>query len=254
MKFNLGTANDYYSQRNNKYVKTIKGKKGTTTANANTMCNFTVLCEGFDLAGWRLPSGDYSQAEDNLMDFTIKNALKKDSWFAKKMPALWKAWCVDGAEYNSTTGKWEEPYWPNEIHDVMAYYSNEWLGCSNADKFNDSCLIKDIVNQIYNNRIPVPISVKFGNLNHIILLTGFENNLSETQFESSLETGFPNIVNFIYDDPYGAFNWQANKYLSDRGSGNDQILPYNLFIECAKPFGNKKTKWAHIINKPAALV
>ena len=29
MKFNLGTVNDYYSQRNNKYVKTIKGKKGT---------------------------------------------------------------------------------------------------------------------------------------------------------------------------------------------------------------------------------
>lgn len=255
MRFNLGKPEDYYSQRNNEYSKTIKGKKGITTANSSVMCNFTVLCEALDLSNWRIPrNGKYRQAEDNLMDFTINSCLKSNSWFAKKMPVMWKAWCVDGAEFNSHSNKWEEPYWPNEIHEVIEHYVNEWLGCYNADKFTTNCLIKDIVNQIYTNKIPVPISVKFGSLNHIILLTGFENNINENDFEESLNKGYPIIASFIYDDPYGPFDWNENKYLPNRGSGNDQILSYDKFIVCAKPLGDKNSKWAHIITKPASLV
>ena len=101
MKKNNGLPQDYYSQRNNEYKKTINGKYGRTSAGATTMCNFTALCEGFDIAGWVFPLSDtdkYTQAEDRLMDFTIKEAEKPDSWFAQKMPALWRDWIINGSQ------------------------------------------------------------------------------------------------------------------------------------------------------------
>ena len=142
MKKNNGLPQDYYSQRNNKYKKTINGKYGITSAGAATMCNLTALCEGFDIAGWAFPSSDtdeYTQAEDRLMDFLVKKAEKPDSWFAQKMPALWRDWIVNGATFNNRTNKWEEPYWPNEIHAVMSHNVNEWFGCSHADTFVENC-------------------------------------------------------------------------------------------------------------------
>lgn len=255
MKINNGLPQDYYSQRNNEYKKTINGKFGTTSAGATTMCNFTTICEGFDIAGWAFPTGPYRQAEDNLMDFTVKAAEKPDSWFAQKMPAYWTDWIVNGATLNNRTGKWEEPYWPNEIHAVIAHYTNEWFGCSHADTFVENCSIHKIVNQLYDG-IPVPISVKFGALNHIILLTGFENELTELDTKVALtHTMEPlKIKNFIYDDPYGAFDWNTKTYPVNRGTGNDQILTYDQFLACAKPFDNLSGKFAHIIEKPAAVV
>ena len=258
MKKNNGLPQDYYSQRNNEYKKTINGKYGRTSAGATTMCNLTALCEGFDIAGWVFPLSDtdkYTQAEDRLMDFTIKEAEKPDSWFAQKMPALWRDWIINGATFNNSTNDWEEPYWPNEIHVVMAHYVNEWFGCSRADTFVENCSIHKIVYQLYNG-IPVPISVKFGALNHIILLTGFENDLTEPDTRVALtDISKPlKIKNFIYDDPYGAFDWKTKTYPVNRGTGNDQILTYDQFLACAKPFDKKGAKYAHIIAKPAATV
>ena len=222
------------------------------------MCNYTTLCEGFDIAGWMFPSSDtdeYTQAEDRLMDFTVKEAEKPDSWFAQKMPALWRDWIINGATFNNRTNKWEEPYWPNEIHAVMAHYINEWFGCSHADTFVENCSIHKIVGQLYDG-IPVPISVKFGSLNHIILLTGFENDLTELDTKVALADMLKplKIKNFIYDDPYGAFDWKTKTYPVNRGTGNDQILTYDQFLACAKPFDQKGAKYAHIIAKPAATV
>ena len=255
MRKNNGSPEDYYSQRNNEYKKVIEGKYGVTKASASTMCNFTVLCEAFDIAGWTFPSGGkYRQAEDNLMDFTVQKAESPDSWFAKKMPALWKDWIINGASFNNKTSKWEEPYWPNEIHAVMEHYVNEWFGCSHADTFYEACPIRTIVRQLCSG-VPVPISVKFGALNHIILLTGFENKLSEVETLKSISGCGPiEIDNFIYDDPFGAFDWNTKTYPANRGTGNDQILTYSQFLDCAKPFDNKTEKYAHIIALPAATV
>ena len=45
MKFILGKPENYCSQRNNKYSKTMKGNLGTSKMEASCMCNVTVLSD-----------------------------------------------------------------------------------------------------------------------------------------------------------------------------------------------------------------
>lgn len=245
MKFNLGTPANKYDQRNNKYKKTITGSLGESKMEASCMCNVTTLAEAFEIGEWRFPDGQYTQPEDNLCDHIVEKNLKEGSYYATHFPAMWKEW-VNGKK---------DAYWPNEVHAVLADGVNSWMGCSKADKFVENCPINDILKQLYENRMPVPISVKFGKLNHIVLLTGFETDLTEADFISKLTSGSPiKITNFIYDDPYGTFDWKTLKYPTTRGNGDDQYLPYDKFIECVKPLGSKTVKYAHILSRPAATV
>lgn len=241
MRFNLGRDEDYYSQRNNQYKKTI----GASKMEASCMCNVTVLCEGFDVGGWYLPSGEYKQPEDNLCDYVVKESEKEDSYYAKHFPAMWKDW-VHGKK---------DAYWPNEVHEVLAHEVNKWFGCSNADKFRTNVTMEEIVKQLFINRMPIPISVKFGKLNHIVLLTGFETSIGDDfTFLRALDEGTGlGIQKFIYDDPYGAFDWKTLTYPTNRGSGNNQELSVKQFKDNVKPLGALE-KWAHILQKPAAIV
>ena len=72
-------------------------------------------------------------------------------------------------------------------------------------------------------------------------MTGFENDLTELDTKVALADMLKplKIKNFIYDDPYGAFDWKTKTYPVNRGTGNDQILTYDQFLACAKPLTRK---------------
>ncbi|MCF0125565.1 MAG: hypothetical protein HUJ68_07405 [Clostridia bacterium] len=245
MKFNLGKPENYCSQRNNEYKKTIKGDYGTTKMEASCMCNVTVMSEALEIGNWIQPKGNYKQNEDNLCDFMITESLKPTSYYATHFPAMWKEW-IEGSP---------DAYWPNEVHKVLEHETNEWLGCSHADTFIEGCAIVDIIKQLWYTRMPIPISVKFGNLNHIVLLTGFETSLSEKEVADLIANRKTvKIDKWIYDDPYGAFNWTSKTYPATRGTGDDQIMTNAQFIANVKPLGATNAKYAHILHRPAAVV
>jgi hypothetical protein len=245
MKFILGKPENYCSQRNNKYKKTMAGNMGTSKMEASCMCNVTVLSEALEIGGWVQPKGLYAQNEDNLCDSIVTASEKTDSYYATHFPAMWKEWYE---------GK-KDAYWPNEVHKVLEYETNAWLGCTHADTFIENCSIRDILKQLWYVRMPIPISVKFGSLNHIVLLEGFETILSERELADAISgKGIVSIDKWYYDDPYGAFDWKTKSYLPNRGSGDDQVLTNDQFIDNVKPLGNKNVKYAHILHKPAAVV
>lgn len=245
MKFILGKPENYCSQRNNKYKKTMSGNMGTSKMEASYMCNVTVLSEALEIGDWVQPKGRYDQNEDNLCEHIVNESEKPDSYYATHFPVMWKEW-IEGKK---------DAYWPNEVHKVLANEVNTWLGCSHADTFIENCAISDLVKQLWYVRMPIPISVKFGNLNHIVLLEGFETSMNEADLAKAVNNKTAiKIDKWYYDDPYGAFDWNSKTYPTNRVSGNDQVLTNAQFNENVKPLGNTRVKYAHILHRPAAVV
>lgn len=248
--FNVSDNKANYSQRNNQYKwfnsaydnQLVFGK-----VTAATMCNVTSLCMALDYAGYKVPTeGDdkYPQPEDRLAKF-IMESKDVDRFYKEKMPAMY-------ADYKA--GK-KGCYTPNEIHAVLAYAVNQWLGTS-ADTFRTDISISEMKDIIINKTLPIVISGCFAGLNHIINLVGFAfaatpeaikdcNNADYIPFVCGT---YP-VVNVIYDDPYGKTG-EYDKNLS----GNDVYVPYDKFISDVKPLGNAAMKWGHVLKTPAAII
>lgn len=253
-RLNVSDGYDSYTQLNNLYVKTITGEHGATTMQGKCMCNVTTMVMSLLYSGWKLPSSDmWKQPEDDLCDFIISRCIKPDSWFAIHYPAYYKDWYINGASWNAKTQKWEEPIWPNELHDVLAHYTCEWIGCTNAVKFTDQLAVRDFFKQIYYNRCAIPTSVAWGKIvGHVVSMVGVdaENEPALVDWMNGAEN-CP-IVNVIYDDPYNKFVKEDQRYDHTK-SGNDNIISMEDFYHCVKPLDKKLIKYAHVIAKPAAL-
>jgi len=244
---NVSDNKENYSQRNNQYIHT--NKKGVKDVYSLTMCNMTSICMALDYNGWKFPKlGKWTQPEDALGDFIMKSS-DVDKRYKEKMPALYK-------EYKSekmTNGK-VDYYTPNEIHDLIAFGTNKWLGCSNAITFKEDADIWDIIKELINGRACV-ISGKFNGLNHIVTLVGCSWNFKEIP-KMSMNKLISTIISekrmpneFIIDDPYGDFHkgYQV-------ASGNDITLTTEEFYSCVKPLGNTQVKMCHFVSSGAAVV
>lgn len=240
MKFILGKPENYCSQRNNNFRYKVKDCK----IDASCMCNVTAMSEALEIGEWIMPSGEYSQNEDNLADFIVYDKAVNE-FYKTHFPAMYKQW--ENHE--------KDCYTPIEVHKVLEFGVNAWLGCSHADTFIESCAINDLIKQLWYVRMPIPISVKFGNLNHIVLLEGFETSMTESELAKAINNKTAiKIDKWYYDDPYGAFDWKSKTYPANRGPGDDQVLTNAQFNESVKPLGNARVKYAHILHKPAAVV
>lgn len=233
MSFSLimGNKSNYFSQRDNElcYVN------GDYKVDWSCMCNVTALCESLKIAGYSFPQGDYKQPEDNLANF-ILHSEKIDNLYLTRYPSLYKQWKVG----NRTS------YSPLEIHDLLSIGVNYWFN-KTVDIFYTNMNINLILNQVINNRIPVPTSVKFGSLNHIISITGASwDNLDEE--EAKVCNVKPDCI--FYDDPYGKWDFKLNRYTEkDILSGYCNRMSYSQFISSIKPLDSNSVKWAHIICK-----
>lgn len=238
--FNVSDNKANYSQRNNEYKWYGNGDAKVT---ASTMCNLTSMCMAADYMGYNFPDGKYDQPEDNAADFTMKSP-EVDAYYKAKMPAMY-------ADYKA--GK-EGCYTPNEIHAVLSYAMNLWMGCQ-MTQFIDNMPIKDMLTKLTYDNEPMVISGKFDKLSHIVVLVGaiYKNNLGTVN--PTLEQAYESIkinkpLYMIYDDPWGC----TYNYADTTKKGNDVIIPYKKFISDIKPFNNETIKWAHTFNKPAATI
>jgi hypothetical protein len=177
-----------------------------------------------DYCKYTFPKGEYKQPEDNLAHYMIYNP-EIDAYYKQISPYYddWK------------NGK-KNSYSPLEIHAVLSYATNKWMG-KQVTSFSQNVPIDSIFEEITEKERPVIISGNFSGLNHIVVLVGVIYNKKNTVQETLKQ--MPESV--IYDDPFGK-TYEYNKGLS----GNDCIVPFNKFLDDVKPLKETRYKWAHV--------
>lgn len=204
--FNLSLGKPHLSQRNNAITP-------------NWTCNTTAMCMGLKYSGYSFPSGQYEQPEDNLTYFCQHDQRVLD-YYQTNYPNEYAGWVKD-----PNTG-----YTPNEVHAVLSYATNLWIGktCTYWNGETDlSAICEDL-----RNGLPVVLSALFGTLNHIVCAVGIKYLYNDREYI--------NPQRLIYDDPWGlTYNYQEWPYASD-----DNEIVWSKVLADIKPVGNTK-KWSH---------
>jgi hypothetical protein len=223
-----------HEQRDNKFVW-VSPKNSALKTNALTMCNGTSLCmqykynytdaNGCWKQGYGFPTGRFEQPEDNFVAF-IYETPECIEYYKKISPQYYAEW-----EAGKSTA-----YNPNEIHDVLRFSFNKWVG-KDIDKFKVDWSITDIFNELKAGRTVTcsgafpykNVAGKQTTLNHINVLVGYEEVDGE-------------IARLLVDDPYGSVhqNFAA-------GTGDNVIITVAEFAKWYKPVGNAAAKFAHIM-------
>lgn len=234
----LGKQN--YSQLNNKI-------------NPTCTCNSTAMVMALDYIGYKLPDDEifpeFPQPEDKLTmlcytDEEVKGLYKKIS------APMYNQWIAEMEKIKKANPnlplkdyKFIDSYPPNEVHAVLNFAANKLVGKLDATSFKANATVEQIVKELTEGK-PVVISVKFGSLNHVLLLTGVEI-VSEDEGNSWTPT------KFYADDTYGKFNMETKKYSKE--SGNDSVFNAVDLIPCMKALGSGY-KYAHFFTNPVEVV
>lgn len=245
---NVSDNKDNYGQRNNKYVH--KNCNGITDVSAGTMCNGTSEVMAADYDGWKFPDGKFEQPEDNFLDFMMSSK-EVDDYYRTAMPTLYADY---KKEILNEKGK-PAYYTPNEVHKVLAFAFNKWMG-SEVVTFKENVAIIDLIKELVEGRACV-LSGKFNKLNHIVCLVGAKWKVTkEDATPAQLNALIEQIVeqgkmpdSFIIDDPYGDYH---TDYMVAKG--NDIEVPFADFIHIFKPIDNASVKMAHIFKSGAATI
>ena len=221
----LGKAN--YSQLNNK-------------VNPKNTCNSTAYVMALDYMGYKFPDDifpEFDQPEDKLtmLCYTDDEVLE----FYKKLSApMFYQWVNEtkkiSEEHPDLQLKdyvYKDSYAPNEVHDVMNFATNLFLGYTEKDienkdyathfvsEFNERCVLREL-----SEGCPVVSSVRFGGCGHYITIVG-------VQWHDELIPD--NIENYIIDNTYGKFNFKTETY--EKVSGNDNIIPRKELLARVRP-------------------
>ena len=126
------------------------------------------------------------------------------------------------------------------IHADLSQATNEWMG-KKVTTFSTNRSVVSILDELRNDR-PVVMSGDFPGvptkratpLGHIVVLVGAI--WPEKDFEK-------NPASVIIDDPYG------NTLNDWKGSGNDIVLTWGMFVNWFKPVGADTVKWGHFFRR-----
>ncbi len=247
-EFNVSKDFENYSQRNNVLVP-------------NSSCGPTNMIQALEYSHWHWNNSLYpelKQPEDKLTKFCRTNE-EVLNYYATHYKAMYENWLNEAGNLAKQQHKkyWEvdckNSYPPNEVHDVMNYATNLFIGYSAEDlknmklrpvtnfvnQFKESTVVSSIL-----SGVPVVSSVKFNGYGHYVTIVGFtadipedfdENNICLLKIEDS-------IKEYIIDNTYGRFNFKTNKY--DAVSGNDEHIEKTKFLSMVKPVMHTFTKGA----------
>ena len=209
--FNCATNQSHLSQRNNEVTP-------------SWTCNTTSMCMGLTYAGWTLPKGQYERAADNLTYFCQHDQRVLD-YYNEVDPTNYQKWLTDP----------DNNYAPNEVHAVLNYATNLWMG-KTCTYWNGETSLTDICSDLRKG-LPVILSAKFGTLNHIVCATGLKY--------LSNDTTYTNPQRLMYNDPWGlTYYYNDWNYSCD---GNE--IEWSKVLSDIKPV-NSAVKWSHRFYKP----
>jgi hypothetical protein len=244
--FNVSSGLPNYSQRNNDYIL----KRKNNTVSSINVCNTTSMCMASSYAGWRFPSKpypQYKQEEDRLTAFCL-NDKRVSNYYKERYPVLWKEWQDDK----------KDALPPNQVHEVLAYATNLWLG-TEVVKFSEYLTLTRMMNEIAINNLPVVVSGVFPKksdsdekINHIIVLVGAIYNKEDVILNgqhSNVDVSAAEPTHLIFDDPWGDFMTGYEKLLP----GNDIVCPCGKALDYLKPI-DSHYKWGHTFKKAPPFV
>lgn len=242
----LNISKDYenYSQRNNEI-------------DSANVCGPTNFIQALEYSGWQWDNSmfpQFAQPEDKLTYFcrTNPDVLK---YYETHYNNMYKNWRKESEALAKKEGKeyWqvscEVSYPPNEVHDVMSYAVNLFIGYKPADftkrpvtRFYDEFIEWEVLWSL-KKKLPVVSSVdpfKRGG-GHYITIVGvtFKKDVSQidlnklTYDEKSVGKYVDLIDEYIIDNTYGKFDFKNKKYLAV--SGNDEHIKREKFLEIIKP-------------------
>jgi hypothetical protein len=173
----------------------------------------------------------YRQPEDKLTYF-IKHDERVLKFWKELDPNGYNAWALKKGDYNE----------PNEVHAVLSYATNLFMG-KKVTEFSASYPLDNLVSDIMIRQKPCVLSGKFSNLNHVVTLVGlvFNTKLYNKKIKNKTPFTFKDVKFLIVDDTYGyTGNYRSGK------SGNDVLITPDRFKKEFKPF-NAEYKWCHRI-------
>lgn len=224
-EINISTGFINSSQRNNEILPSVA-------------CGPTNMIQALEYTGWEIDQRifpELKQPEDKLMKFTRTNETVLN-YYKKKYKNLFINWQEEAKALKKDGEElWQvncpKAYAPNEVHDVMNFATNLFLGYTEEDIKNghratwleNEFNLDDVVYQLTIGN-PVVTSVRFGNCGHYITIVG-------AQYRKYLCA--PYVVNLIIDNTYGKFNFETETY--EKVSGNDNIISKKELLERVRP-------------------
>jgi len=243
-ELNISLGYDNHSQRNNE-------------VDPQNACGPTNFIQALKYAGWEWDKSmlpQFTQDEDKLMYFTRTNKDVLD-YYATRYAPMYKNWWNESHNLAKAQNK---EYWqvacpntnpPNEVHDVMSYAVNLFVGYTAEDleKLNQRPVTRfynikneyEIVYQLCRG-LPVVSSMDpfKNNGGHYISIVGFIAKDDfifpvDHSYVTEKKINLSSIEKYLIDNTYGKFDFKNKKYIAV--SGNDEQIDRNIFIERLKP-------------------
>jgi len=224
-EINISTGYLNSSQRNNEILPSVA-------------CGPTNMIQGLEYSGWEINQKiipEFKQPEDKLMKFTRTNQKVLD-YYKKKYSNMYENWQEEARALQKEGQElWKvncvKSYPPNEVHDVMNFATNLFMGYTEDDIKNDHFATKMLPRfdewellDYLEAGLPVVTSIRFNKYGHYITIVG-------AQYKKTLMPD--NVVNYIIDNTYGRFNFETETY--EKVSGNDNIISREELLARVRP-------------------
>ena len=282
LTINTGTFDDNYTQLKSGVSYTKEGPRGKHLIDKYDLCNCHAMWRCLESIGWKAPPGAQPRPPDRLAEFIL---------FEPRVAEFYKSYAK--TLYDAWESGDPDAYSPMEIHDVLAWATNQWLGHEVVKFVHKVSIHKAIVPEIVLRNRPLVMSGKFAGLGHIVSLVGLVYDVSD---KNTLVSNEPALVNLfekktflssnpyeqlsrvrairdavtrtkesgvvevypsgiVIDDPYGACPFTSTgKTKYSGGVGNDNVGTYLDLVQDFKELGNATYKMAHFFLKEGAQV
>lgn len=223
IEINVGKGKPYYSQRVNQIRPLIT-------------CNDTSMVAFLSYSGIALPTDPkYPDIVDSLTNFMLTD-LRVDAQYQKLFPVQYNAYIAADKDPNKSTP-------PNEIHPVLSYGANLWLGKQPGEvtKFRWDMSFQEVLFEFLKGHAVVQSGV-FNGLHHVVCPVGFitnQKNIHDVKQVTDIDMSL--VGQIIIDDPYGNFH-----QLYQNHDGQGVLMTPDEYRSMFNYPGND-LKWTHYI-------
>jgi len=188
VEINISTGFPYFTQRNNKIRPFIT-------------CNTTSMIAALFYRKVTFPTSTiYKQPEDDLTNFLLTDS-RVDAFYRKESP-------IEYSKYIIANKNPKIAYPPNQVHSVLSYGTNLWLGKSQNEItiFKQTASIQEVLYEVIKGK-PVVQGGLWNNLHHITCIVGFSTSQDDIKdIKDSKDIDLSLVDSIIMDDSFGDFH------------------------------------------------
>lgn len=183
-----------------------------------TSCGASATVMALKASGWPVPSPKGVRPEDHLTGILLSPDAKE------RRAAI--------------PGNWADDIPPNQIHAVLAWGINRWLG-KRVVQFKENGTLRDVVSHLY-HRTALVMNGLFAGLDHNIAVVGFDTAQEEHEFRGGID--LDRVTDIIIDDPWGDYHTSYKDQ-----NGNDVHVTVEEFDRITHKANGPK--WMHVFER-----